>query len=110
MGWPHALATRARLGRRVEVYKRLKQQLQLQLRDHGPGWLLCLAPLAAGGFLVALVAPTLAPPKSQLDPQLLQAMLQDPPAAPKPSLRPSYPGRTQGHQSQRGQDRPWKFA
>ena len=76
----------------MEVYKRLKQQLQLQLRDHGPGWLLCLAPLAAGGFLVALVAPTLAPPKSQLDPQLLQAMLQDPPAAPQAQPAPQLPG------------------
>jgi len=76
----------------VEVCRHLKKQLQFQLRDHGPGWLLCLAPLAAGGFLVALVAPTLAPPKPQLDPQLLQAMLKDPPAPPQAQPASQLPG------------------
>lgn len=73
--------------------------MHLQLREHGPGWMLCVAPLAVGGFLVALVAPTLTPPRPQLDPQLLQAMLQDPtpqqaqaaPQLPAPDQEPPKP-------------------
>lgn len=55
-----------------------KQQVVNWLRRNGPSVLLCGIPVLFGAAIVALIAPAISPRQSQIDPKLLDALLEEP--------------------------------
>ncbi|MDA0290479.1 MAG: SpoIID/LytB domain-containing protein [Cyanobacteria bacterium] len=54
------------------------ERLKLFLKRHSGSLFLCSAPLFFAALVVALISPSLKPQQSQLDPAMLEALLEDP--------------------------------